>query len=156
MKIEITRLRQPKFQFSIFTFHLSNLSSSSRVDLQCLLEALHSLLQILDTDTIGDTGLMAATLGVDIETRGGSQHHRGTLVRKVGKQPLAELIAIPSGQRYFREVAESVSYDHAEQRGNQKNFPDGKALGTKIAHGQKQIKKCGCLVWEPERSAIPL
>ena len=49
-------------------------------------------------------------------------------------------------------MTETVSYGYAENSRNQKNFPDGKALGTKIAHGQKQIKKCGCLVWKPERS----
>ena len=41
---------------------------------------------------------MASLLGIGIEARGRSQHHRGTVVAEIGEQPLAELVAVVDGE----------------------------------------------------------
>ena len=38
-------------------------------------------------------------------------------------------------------MAEAVSNGNAQNSGDQEDFPDGIALGAKIAHGKEQVKE---------------
>ena len=59
---------------------------------------------------------MTALLGISIEARGRSQHHRSTIIAEIGEQPLAELIAIVDGK--VDDGVESTLWHRAETARN--------------------------------------